>query len=154
MIKKKDEEKKGITESFLEGIPLLRNLVKELGKTETFKKKFKEADEKIKENLEKGGKKRWGFEANISIRPIIKEVRKETSEINIGEDYFYGRKEDKLILAVRVPKEDADLNIEGKNLLITSDNFEKKLELPDYYRDIKKRKYKKGILIVELTKWR
>jgi len=152
MKKKKDEEKKGIVESFLGGIPVFGDFFKELGKTETFKEKFKDVNEKIEENLRKGEKKKWGFEAHIAVRPIIKELKKETSEISIGEDYFYGKKGNKLTLAVKVPREDVDLNIKGKNLFITSDNFEKKLELPDYFKFIKKKQYKKGILILELTK--
>lgn len=145
------EEKKTIVGSFLGGIPMLGDLFKELGKTEVFKEKFKEVDEKIKENLKKGGEKKWGIETNISIKPIIKEVKKDATEISIKEDYFYGKKGNKLTLAVKAPK-DVDLEIIGKNLLLTSKNFEKKIELPDYYKDIKKKKYKKGILILELTK--
>src|SRR3989344_7562648 len=103
--KKEEENKKGITESFLGSIPLLGDLVKELGKTETFKKKFAETDEKIKENLKKGEKKKWSFEANVSVRPIIKEMRAEKEEINIEKDYFYGKKGRKLTLGVKVPQE-------------------------------------------------
>lgn len=153
MTKKKEEEnKKGITESFLEGIPILGNLVKELAKTETFKKKFVETDERIKENLRKGENKKWGFEANISVRPIINEIKKESTELTIEDDYFYGRKRNKLTLAVKVPKEEVNLEIKYKTLWITSDNFEKKIKLPDYYREIKKKQYKGGILVLELIK--
>ena len=152
MKKEKKNEEKGIVKSFLGGIPILGNLVKELGKTETFKKRFEEVDEQIAENLKKGQKKRWGFEANIAVRPIIDKVREETSEITVKEDYFYGKKGNKLTLAVKVPKEKADVSIRGKNLFIKSDNFEKKIELPAYYRNIEKKGYKKGILMLELTK--
>jgi len=76
-MKKDDENKKGIVESFLGGVPLFGDFFKELAKTETFKERFKEVDEKIEENLRKGAKKRWGFEANISVRPIISEIKKE-----------------------------------------------------------------------------
>ena len=96
MTEKKDEKKKGITESFLGGIPILGDFFKELGKTETFKKKFAETDEKIKENLKKGEKKKWGFEANILVRPIINEVKKESAEIRVEEDYFYRKKRKKI----------------------------------------------------------
>ena len=150
--KKGNEEKKGIVESFLSGMPVFGDFFKELGKTETFKEKFKEVDEKIEENLRKGQKKKWGFEANISIRLIINEVKKDTTNIAIGNDYFYGKKDGKLTLAVKVPKEDVDLIIKGKTLLITSHNFKRKIELPDYYRNIKKEQYQKGILVFELTK--
>ncbi len=153
MIKKIDEEnKKGITESFLGSIPLLGDLVKELGKTETFKKKFAETDEKIRENLQKGEKKKWGFEANFSVRPLMREVKKETSELTVHEDYFYGRKGNKLTLAVKVPREDVNWKTAGKTLFITAENFEKSIPLPDYYREIKKKQYLKGILVLELTK--
>ena len=47
MKKKKDEEKKGIVESFLGGMPLFGDFLKELGKTETFKERFKEINERI-----------------------------------------------------------------------------------------------------------
>lgn len=150
--KKEDEEdKKGITESFLGGIPILGDFFKELGKTETFQERFKEVDEKIKENLKKGEPKKWGWEAHLSVRPIISEVKKETSELSIHEDYFYGRKGPQLILAVKVPKEEVDLKIKYKTLWITSEGFEKKMELPDYYRTIKKKQYRQGILVLELT---
>lgn len=151
-MKKKKEEKKGIVESFLEGMPLFGDFFKELSKKEAFKERFREVDEKIEENIRKGQKKRWGFEANISVRPIIKELREEASEIAMKEDYFYGKKGNKLTLAIKVPKENVDLAIKGKTLIITSDNFEKRIELPGYFRDIKKKQYKKGILVLELTK--
>lgn len=158
MMKKKDdnekdqEDKKGIVESFLGSMPMLGDFFKELGKTEIFKKRFKEVDEKIEENLRKGQKKKWGFEADISVRPIIDKIREDTSEISLHKDYFYGKKDNKLTLAVKVPKKEVNLEIKYKTLLITSDCFEKKIELPDYYREIKKKRYKKGILVLELTK--
>ena len=150
--KKEEENKKGITESFLGSIPILGDLVKELGKTETFKKKFAETDEKIKENLKKGEKKKWSFEANVSVRPIIKEMRAEKEEINIEKDYFYGKKGRKLTLGVKVPQVAVNLQIKYKTLLITSEDFEKKIELPDYYREITKKQYKDGVLVLELKK--
>ncbi|MEW5896494.1 MAG: hypothetical protein AB1668_02275 [Nanoarchaeota archaeon] len=152
MTAKKDEEKKGITESFLGNIHFLGDLVKELGKTETFKKKFAETDEKIKENLKKGEKRKWSFEANVSVKPIIKEMREEKEEITVGEDYSYGKKGRKLTLGIKVPQEKVNLEIKYKTLLITSGGFEKKIELPDYYRNIERKKYQGGILVLELTK--
>ena len=150
--KKEEENEKGLTESFLGSLPILGDLIKELGKTETFKKKFAETDEKIKENLSKGEKKKWGFEANISVRPIINEIKKETTDITIKDDYFYGKKERKLTLAVKAPQEEVHLKIKYKTLIITSDGFEKKIELPDYYREVTKKQYRDGILVLELTR--
>lgn len=150
-MKKKDEEK-GIVESFLGGIPVLGDFFKELSKTEVFKGRFKEVNEKIKENLKNGEKKKWGFEANVSVRSIISEVKKETSELSVHDDYFYGKKGNKLILAVKVPKEEVNWETKGKKLLVKADNFEKEIELPDYFKVIRKKRYKKGILVFELTK--
>ncbi len=149
---KEDTNEKGITESFLGGIPILGDLVKELGKTETFKKKFAETDEKIKENLKNGEPKKWTWSVDVSIRPLIKEIKKETSELSIHEDYFYGKKDNKLTLAVKVPQEEVNWKITGKKLIIASENFEKKIELPDYFKEIKKKQYQEGILVLELTK--
>ena len=158
--KKEDEGKKGIVESFLGGIPLFGDFFKELAKTETFKEKFREVNEKIEENLRVGGKT-YNVEANISVRPlslrpsarsIISPIKPDTSELAIGKDYFYGKKGSKLTVAVKVPEEDADLSINHKTLLIKSEDFEKKIELPDYYRSITKKQYKDGILVIELTK--
>ncbi len=149
---KEEDKEKSIVGSFLGSVPLLGNFFKELGKTETFQKRFKEVDEQIKENLKKGEKKRWGFAANISVRPIFNEVKKETSELSLHETYFYGRKGNKLTLAVRVPQEDVNWKIESKNLLITVENFKKKIKLPDNYVEIKKKQYQDGILVLELTK--
>jgi hypothetical protein len=87
---------------------------------------------------------------NISVRPIIKEVKNDTSKVTIGEDYSHERKGNKLILAVKAPQEKVILKIKGKNLLLISDNFEKKIELPDYFRDVRKKQYKNGILFLEL----
>lgn len=152
MIKKKEDQKeKSITESFLGGIPFLGGFFKELGKTEVFQERFKEVDEKIKENIQKGEPRKWGFEANFSVRPLLREVKKETSELSVHEDYFYGRKGPKLTLAVKVPQEDVNWKINGKNLFITADNFQKEIPLPDYFKEIKKKKYQKGILVLELT---
>ena len=153
MIKKKEDVKEpGITESFLGGIPILGDFFKELGKTETFQERFKEVDEKIKENLKEGEQKKWGFEANSSVRPLMNEVKKEASELSVHEDYFYGKKGNKLTLAVKVPQEDVHCKIAGKTLLITAENFEKNIELPDYYKNINKKKYQEGILALELEK--
>ncbi|MEK6938049.1 MAG: hypothetical protein AABX04_03315 [Nanoarchaeota archaeon] len=150
--RKKDEKEEGITESFLGGIPLLGDFFKKLGKTETFKKRFEEVDEQIKENLKKGEKKKWGFEANFSVRPIMNEVRKETSELSVHEDYFYGKKGNKLTLAVKVPQEKVSWKIDGKNLHLEADNFEKEIELPGYFKEVKKKQYREGILVLELAK--
>lgn len=150
---KKEKEEKGIVESFLEGIPIVGKLIEELGKTEIFKEKLKETDEKIKENLRKGKKKKMSFEASISTRPIFREVKRETKEVFIGKDYFYGKKGRKMILGVKVPKKEVGVKIGGKNLFIGGKSIlRKKIELPDYYKNIRKKHYKKGILVLELTK--
>lgn len=151
-IPEKDKKEESITESFLGDIPILGTLFKELGKTEVFKKRFKEVDEKIQENLKKGEKKKWGFEANVSVRPIMNEIKKETSELSIHEDYFYGKKDNKLTLAVKVPQEEVNWKITGEKIIIASENFEKRIELPDYFKEIKKKQYQEGILVLELTK--
>lgn len=152
MTKKEDKKEKSITESFLGKIPFLGSFFKELGKTEVFKKRFEEVDAKIIENLKNGKKKTWGFEANVSFRPIISKMKKENSELSIHKDYFYKKENNKLTLAMRVPPGKARWKIEGKNLFIKADNFEKKIEVPDYYQEIKKTQYKEGILVLELTK--
>lgn len=148
----KMEKEPRIVESFLGGLPVFGDFFKELAKTETFEKRFKEVDEKIEENLKKGERKRWGFEANLSIRPIFDRKREESSEISLHEDHIYGKKGNQLLLAVKSSDEDADLVLKGKNLLITSGNFTKKIELPDYYREVKKKQYREGVLVLELTK--
>jgi hypothetical protein len=148
--KKDDKTEKGIIGSFLGSMHSSGDFSKELATTETFQNEFKEVDREIEENLRKGEKKRWGFKVNISVRPIIKEVKNDTSKVTIGEDYSYGRKGNKLILAVKAPQEKVILKIKGKNLLLISDNFEKKIELPDYFRDVRKKQYKNGILFLEL----
>lgn len=149
---KYEENKKSLTESFLGSMPILGDFFKELGKTEVFKERFKEVDEQIKQNLKERKTNKVGFEANVSIRPIINEVKKETSWLSIHEDYFYGKKGNKLTLAVKVPHENVSWRIDGKNLVIKSNNFEKVIELPDYFKEIKKRQYKNGMLLLELTK--
>ena len=159
--KKDDEEKKGIVESFLGGIHGLGKFFSELGESEVFKKRFKDVNEQIEENLRKGEKRYVSVEGNISVRPlsirpsmksVIGELKKETSELRIGRDYVYGKKEDRLKLAVKVPKEDVDASLTGRNILIKGDNFRKKIELPAHYKNIAKKQYKKGILVLELTK--
>lgn len=161
MAKKKNtkEEKSGIAESFVENIPFVGGFFRELAKTEAFKERFKEVNKKIGENLEKGHKKEWNMETRISVRPLreglatplMREVQKETSEIEIGKDYFYGKKGDKLILAVKAPK-DANLKILGKDLIIESGKSKRKIALPDYFKDIKKNKYENKVWLLELTK--
>lgn len=150
--KETDEDKKGIVESFLEGIPMFGDFFKELGKTETFQERFKEVNEQIEESLRTGKRKKWNFEANIAVRPIFDKIKENTSELSMHDDYFYGKKDNKLTLAVKVPKEDVDLEIIHKTILINADDFEKTIELPDYYKEIKKKQYKNGILVLELTK--
>src|SRR3990167_3465959 len=122
MKKKKDDEnevedKKGVVESFLEGIPGFGKFFSELGKSEVFKKRFNDVNERIEENLRKGENRYVSVEGNISVRPLsirpsmrplVGEIKKETpeAELEIKKDYAYGKKDDKLLLAVKVPKED------------------------------------------------
>lgn len=160
---KKVEDKKGIVGSFLEGIPGFGKFFSELGKTEVFQKRFKDVNEQIDENLRKGENRYVSVEGNISVRPLsirpsmrplVGVIKKETpeSELKIERDYAYGKKENKLILAVKVPKESVDANLTGRHVLIKGDNFQKKIELPGYYKNIEKKRYKKGILMLELSK--
>lgn len=163
MAKKKDEkdenDKPGITEAFLGSIPIFGGFFKQLGKTEKFQERFKETDEQIKENLRTGERKKVTVDAHFSIRPLVNEVRREikvekekTPDIEIGEDYVYGWKGETLTVAAKVPKKDVDIRLRGKTLIIASGKSERKLELPDYFRHIKKKQYKKGMWVLELTK--
>lgn len=158
-----NETKKGIAESFLEGISGFGGFFRELGKTEVFQKRFKEVNERIEENLRKGEKRYVSVDGNISVRPlairpssqrIISEIKKEApeAEFEIKKDYAYGKKGDKLLLAIRVPKEDVEVTLTGRNVLVKGDNFRKKIELSAYYKNIAKKQYKKGILMLELGK--
>ena len=112
------EEEPKIVESFLKSIPLFGDFFKELGKTEVFKKKFEEANKQIQENLQKGEKKGWGFQAHISTRPIIKEplVKKKKEEetaVFYGKDYQYAKKGSMLALAVKVPEKNVQIKLEN-----------------------------------------
>lgn len=149
---KKKKKGNGIVESFLGKMPMIGDFIEELAKTKTFQKRFKDIDEKIKENLRKDRKGKLGFEADISIRPLFNDVKKDTSEIAIEQDYVYGKKKDNMVLMVKVPKEDVKIVLKGKKLIITSDKFEKQIPLPDYFNRVKKKKYEREILVLELTK--
>lgn len=147
----KNKKEGKFVEKFLGEIPVLGGFFKELGKTEVFQEKFKEVNEKIEANLRDGKRKDWAMEFNMSIKPILKDFKKdnETTKITIGDDYFYGQKDGRLIVAVKAPEE-ANFEIRDKNLFITAENFEKKLELPGYYKHVEKKNYKMGILELEL----
>ena len=160
---KKVEDKKGIVESFLEGIPGFGKFFSELGKTEVFQKRFEDVNEQIEENLRKGENRYVSVEGNISVRPLairpsmgplVGTIKKEApeSELSMQKDYAYGTKGGKLLLAVKVPKEDIDATLTGRNVLIKGDNFQKKIELPGHFKKIEKKRYKKGILMLELEK--
>lgn len=160
-MKEKKEDKKEYAEDFLGELPIFGNFFKELAKTEPFKEKFREANEKIEENLRKGEKGRWNIETNLSIRPLsmrpssptrplVKEEEKITNSIFFGKDYLYSQKDGKLILAVKVPKEGVNLDLKGKTLVITSKDFKKEIKLPDYFKSIEKKDYKNGVLVLEL----
>ncbi len=158
------EKEESIVGSFLGSVPFLGGFFKELGKTEVFQKRFKEVDEQIKENLSRGDQRKLGFEANISVRPLSirptarlgekPEKEKPKEKIVLGEDYYYKYKyhERELTLAVKAPREDVEMKIQGKNLRIKAGDFEKKIELPDYFKNAKKVEYKEGILVLELTR--
>lgn len=154
--KTNEEEDKHHVETFLGGMPLLGGFFNELGKTDVFKERFKEVNKKIEENLKKGGEKNWVVESRLSVRPMQPtrggETKEGTTNVGIGEDYLYEKKQNKLTLLIKVPKEEVNLSIQGKDLLITSDNFEKRIELPDYFKWFQKKQYKDGALMVELTK--
>jgi len=155
--KEDNEEEPKIVESFLKSIPLFGDFFKELGKTEVFKERFKEANKQIQENLQRGERKGWGFQAHISTRPIIrgplvKEKKEEEAEIFIDKDYWYAKKENMLTLAVKVPGEKVQIKLEDKKLILKDKNWEKIIDLPDKYRTIKEKQYKKNILALKLTK--
>lgn len=160
-MKEKKDDKKEYAEDFLGELPIFGNFFKELAKAEPFKEKFREANERIEENLRNGEKGRWKIETNLSIRPLsmrpssptrplVKEEEKITHSIFFGKDYLYGQKDGKLILAVKVPKEGVDLDLKGKILVITSNSFKKEIELPSRFNSLKKKGYKKGVLVLEL----
>ena len=56
------------------------------------------------------------------------------------------------MLAAKVPNEDVDVSLTGRNVILKGDNFQKKIALPEYYKSIEKRQYKNGILTLGLTK--
>jgi len=162
MAKKKNEEENNeeepkIVESFLKSIPLFGDFFKELGKTEVFKKRFEEANKQIQENLQRGEKKGWDFQAHISTRPIIrgplvKEKKEGEAEIFIDKDYWYAKKENMLALAVKVPGEKVQIKLEDNKLILKDKDWEKIINLPDKYRTIREKQYKKKILALKLTK--
>ena len=137
-VKKEKDGEKGFAKSFLEGIPLLGGLAKELSKTEVFKKKFEEVDKQIEENLRGGEKKKWGFEANISVRPIIEEAKKESQEVFIGEDYLTRVKGDKLVLAAKVPQEEVKIQLKGKTVKLQAKDWKKMIDLSDKFSKVTK----------------
>jgi len=162
MKKKKEEreieeenEKPRIVESFLGSIPFFGNFFKEVGKTETFKKRFEEVNKQIEENLRKGEKRKWDFQAHISTRPIIKSPvikEKEDSEVFFGKEHWYGKKRDMLALVVKVPSQNVKMDLKNKNLKLKDKKWEKNIALPDTYTSIRKKQYKKGLFFLELTK--
>jgi len=158
MVKKKNkEEEPKIVESFLKGIPFFGDFFKELGKTEVFKKRFEETNKQIQENLQQGEKKAWNFQAHISARPLIrgplvKAKKEDEAEVFYGKDYQYMKKGNILALAVKVPGEKVQIKLEDNKLILKDKNWEKIIDLPDKYRTIKERQYKKNILALKLTK--
>ena len=153
---KEDDEEPKIVESFLKSIPLFGDFFKELGKTEVFKKRFEEANKQIQENLQKGEKKAWGFQAHISTRPIIrgevKKLKEDRTEIFYGKDYWYAEKENMLVLVVKVPGKNVQIKLEDNKLILKDKDWEKIINLPDKYKTIRKKQYKKNILALKLTK--
>ncbi len=147
----KDGEK-GFATRFLEGVPLLSGLVKELSKTGTFKKRLEEADEQVEENLRRGDKKILSFETDISVRPIIEETKKEGGEVFIGNEYLTGRMGNKLLLAVKVPQEEIQMELKDKTLRLQAKKWKKVVHLPARFSKVVNIKYEKGILMVELAK--
>jgi len=155
--KEDNEEEPKIVESFLKSIPLFGDFFKELGKTEVFKERFKETNKQIQENLQKGERKGWGFQAHISTRPIIKEPlvkakKEDETKVFYGKDYQYMKKDNILALIVKVPGEKIQIKLEDKKLILKDKNWEKIIDLPDKYRTIKEKQYKKNILALKLTK--
>ncbi len=153
---REDEEEPKIVESFLKSIPLFGDFFKELGKTEVFKKRFEEVNKQIQENLQKGERKEWGFQAHISTRPIIKEpvrkLKEEESEVFYDKDYQYMKKRNMLALIVKVPGENVQITLEDKKLILKDKDWEKIINLPDQYRTIREKQYKKNTLALKLTK--
>ena len=155
--KEDNEEEPKIVESFLKSIPLFGDFFKELGKTEVFKKRFEETNKKIQENLQRGEKKGWDFQAHISTRPLIrgplvKAKKEDETEVFYGKDYQYMKKDNILALIVKVPGEKVQIKLEYNKLILKDKNWEKIIDLPDKYRTIKEKQYKKNILALKLTK--
>ena len=133
-------------------MPFLGGLVKELSKTEAFKRRFEEVDEQIEENLRKGGKKELTFEANVSVRPIIEEAKKEGAEVFIGKDYLFEGKGGKLLLAAKVPQKEIQIELKGKTIRLQAKEWKKIIELPGKFSKLTNIRYKNGILMLELKK--
>ena len=151
------EEEPKIVESFLKSIPLFGDFFKELGKTDVFKKRFEEANKQIQENLQRGERKGWGWQAHISTRPIIREplVKKKKEEeaaVFYGKDYQYMKKGNMLALVVKVPGKNVQIKLEDDKLILRDKGWEKIINLPDRYRTIREKQYKKNILALKLTK--
>ena len=144
------KEKKG--KSFFGGVPFFGRFVKGLSKTEPFKKRFEEVDKQIEENLRKGEKRQLTFEADISVRPIIEEAKKEGAEKFIGDDCIFRKKGDKLLLAVKVPQKEVQIELKGKTVKLQAKKWKKIIELPDKFSKITNIRHKDSVLMLELTK--
>ena len=62
------------------------------------------------------------------------------------------KKDNILALIVKVPGEKIQIKLEDKKLILKDKNWEKIIDLPDKYRTIKEKQYKKNILALKLTK--
>jgi len=161
-MKERKDDKKEYAEDFLGELPIFGNFFKELAKAEPFKERFKEVNKQIEENLKKDEKNKWNVETNISIRPLslrpssparslVREEERISHSIFLGEDYMYSQKDGKLILAIKVPQKGVNLDLKGKILEVTSNGFKKEIRLPSYFRNIEKKDYKNGVLVIKLS---
>ncbi|MDP3786220.1 MAG: hypothetical protein Q8R05_01495, partial [Candidatus Omnitrophota bacterium] len=69
-----------------------------------------------------------------------------------GKDYWYAEKENMLALAVKVPGKNIQIELEDKKLILKDKDWEKIINLPDKYRTIREKQYKKNTLALKLIK--
>ena len=151
-VKKEKDRGKGFAKSFLEGIPLLGGLVKELSKTDLFKKKLEEVDEThfyiICNSYSFNKISTWKTLKSL----IIEEAKKEGGKMFIGEDYLTGMRDDKLILAAKAPQEEVQIELKGKTVKLQAKDWKKIIDLPDKFSKVTNIRYKNGVLMLELAK--
>lgn len=160
--KKKEREEAGIIEELFKPLKLDR-LIKALKKFPSFKQRLSEAEERIRENMEKGASAKPEVRSSISIRPIVgerMEIKKRPTALRVAlkeknplAEVFEEKNGLRIITELPAVKEDEiRIKLGEKKISINAGGYSKTIELPYKVKSPVSKTFTNNVLEIWLEK--